>query len=289
MAQRQGARPPAWLGQPRWRLLGAVLGGWRQNLDKVVQLGALVLALFRPALVRRRLSRLQALGFVDRSATIAQLLVAARDQMVLNAGVETKQFYASQGIPWIFHNVRRFLAGPATMLDPVGLFSPRDTIVHHVLQTFHRHPVYDLALLAAHEDGWDSMAAQADAVLAGTHPHQRALASLIEDGSYHQRLPAEIAAFRADPLQPARGIPADLVTDGELMLGMDQFKDLRGLVRYASRLPVGPVQAAWAWLAAGFDTTLGALLGLQLGPRHLEIAACDPDLVAQHGKPSQAG
>ena len=57
-------------------------------------------------------------------------------------------FYRSQGIPWIFHNLRRFLAGPATMLDPVGLFSPRDTIVHHVLQTFHRHPVYDLALLA---------------------------------------------------------------------------------------------------------------------------------------------
>jgi hypothetical protein len=170
------------------------------------------------------------------------------------------------------------------MLDPVGLFSPRQTIVHHVLQTFHRHPVYDLALLAAHEGGWEDMAAQADALLAGRHPHQRALSSLIEDGAYHQRLPGEIAAFRANPHEPARGIPAGLVTDPELMLGMDQFKDLRGLVRYASRLPVGRMQAAWAWLAAGFDTTLGGLLHLRLGPLHLEVSACDPDLVARHMK-----
>src|SRR4029453_11606909 len=99
---------------------------------------------------------------------------------------ETKLFYRSQGIPWIFHNLRRLLAGPATMLDPVGLFSPRQTIIHHVLQTFHRHPVYDLVLLEAHEGGLEQMAAEADAVLAGRHPHQRALTSLIEDGAYHR-------------------------------------------------------------------------------------------------------
>src|SRR5688500_11247840 len=114
MAERQGATPPPWRGQSSLRLLVAAIGGWRQNLDKLVQLASLVLALFRPALVRRRLARLTEQGFVDRSATISQLLVAARDQMVLNAGVETKQFYASQGIPWGFHNLRRFLAGPAT-------------------------------------------------------------------------------------------------------------------------------------------------------------------------------
>ena len=82
MAERQGATPPPWLGQSRWRLLAAVLRGGRQNWDKLVQLGALVLALFRPGLVRQRLLRLQEQGFVDRTATIAQLLVAARDQMV---------------------------------------------------------------------------------------------------------------------------------------------------------------------------------------------------------------
>jgi hypothetical protein len=279
MAARQGATPPAWLGHSRWRLLAAVIGGWRQNRDKLAHLFALVTALFRPALVRQRLGRLQQQGFIDDLPTVPQLLVAARDQMILNATVETRLFYESQGIPWIFHNLRRFLSGPATVMDPVGLFSPRDALIQHVLQTFHRHPVYDLALLAAHEGGLDAMAAQADALLAGTHPHQAALASLIEDGAYHARLPREIAAFRADPHAPARPIPPGLLEDPEMMLGMDQFKDLRGLTRYATRLPV-TAGAAWrAWLAVIFDATLGSLLHLRLGPRHLQVAACDPDLV----------
>jgi hypothetical protein len=282
MAARQGATPPTWLGQSRLRLLAAVMGGWRQNRDKLTQLVQLVVAFFRPALVRRRLLRLRALGFIDVVPTVAQLLVGARDQMILNATVETRLFYRSQGIPWVFHNLRRFLSGPATVMDPVGLFSPRDGLIHHVLQTFHRHPVYDLALLCAHEDGLDAMASQADALLAGTHPHQDALTSLIEDGAYHARLPHEIAAFRADPHAPARPIPPGLLDDPEMMLGMDQFKDLRGLTSYAARLPVTAGDAASAWLAVIFDATLGAVLSLRASPRHLQIAACEPALVHRH-------
>ena len=41
--------------------------------------------------------------------------------MMLGATEETRIFYRAQGIPWVFHNLRRFLSGPATMLDPVGL------------------------------------------------------------------------------------------------------------------------------------------------------------------------
>jgi hypothetical protein len=168
------------------------------------------------------------------------------------------------------------------MLDPIGLFSPRDALVEHVLQTFHRHPVYDLQLLAAHEGGVEELERQAKALLAGTHAHGRALESLIEDGSYHARLPAEIAAFEADPHVAARPIPNGLVGDPHLMLAMDQFKDLRGFARYASRLRVGTRTAVLAWLTAGFDEFFGTLLGLKLGPGRITVAACDPDLVARH-------
>jgi hypothetical protein len=283
MSQLQRATAPAWLGRSRWSLLRDVLGGWRQTRDRLVQLAALIAALFRPRLVRERLERLRALGHIDVLPTTAQLLVAARDQMFLSATAETKLFYASQGIPWVFHNVRRLLSGPATMLDPVGLFSPRDAIIHHVLQTFHRHPVYDLVLLRSFPDGVDEMERQAEQVAAGTHPHQRALASLIEDGSYHRRLPDEIRAFKADPLAPARPIPPGLVDDRSLMLAMDQFKDLRGTARYAARLPVGAGGALRAWLAVAFDNTIGALLRVTLGPRSIRVECCDPDLVAKHG------
>jgi hypothetical protein len=282
MAEIQGATSPAWLGRTRGRLLLDALGGVRQNWRKLWQLLALVAAYLRPKLVRRRLQRLQALGHIDVLPTVSQLLVAGRDQMIVSAAEETRVFYRSQGIPWVFHNVRRFLSGPATMLDPIGLFSPRDTLVEHVLQTFHRHPLYDLQLLSAHEGGVAEMARQANALLAGTHPNGRALTSLIEDGSYHARLPTEIAAFEANPLVPARPIPAGLVEDAHLMLAMDQFKDLRGFVRYASRLRVGAFTAVRVWVTAGFDEFFGGLLGLKLGPRRIEVAACDPELGALH-------
>jgi hypothetical protein len=282
MAERQGATPPPWLGRSRWRLWADVVGGLRQNWDKLVQAVALCTAYFRPALVRRRLVRLRALGHIETIPTIAQLLVAGRDQMMVSATEETKIFYRNQHIPWVSHNLRRFLSGPATMLDPIGLFAPRDAIVEHVLQTFHRHPVYDLVLLRAHDGGVEEMARQARQIVDGTHRHQRALTSLVEDGAYHARLPAEIEAFAADPRVPARPIPAGLVDDPGLMLAMDQFKDVGGFVRYAARLQVGIVRAILAWVAVGFDETLGALLGIKLGPRRVNRQACDPEIVARH-------
>lgn len=285
MAERQGATPPAWLARPRRRLLADVVGGLRQNWDKLVQLAGLIGAYLRPGRVRRRLERLRALGHIDTLPTVPQLLVAGRDQMIVSAAAETKMFYQSQGIPWVFHNLRRFISGPATMLDPIGLFSPRDAIIHHVLQTFHRHPVYDLVLLRAHEGGLEEMARQAQQIADGTHPHQRALTSLIEDGSYHARLPADIAAFAADPTAPARPVPTGLVEDPELMLAMDQFKDIAGFARYASRLRVGWRHAISAWLLAGFDETMGTLLGVELGPKQIEHPACDPPLLTQYPSP----
>lgn len=282
MAERQGATPPAWRGRSRVRLLADVLGGARQNWDKLRQLASLVAAYFRPRLVRRRLERLRSLGHIDAVPTIGQLLVAGRDQMMVGAAEETKIFYRAQGIPWVFHNARRFLSGPATMLDPIGLFAPREAIVHHVLQTFHRHPVYDLVLLRAHDGGPEELARQAGQIVDGTHPHQRALTSLVEDGAYHARLPADIAAFEEATRAPARPIPTGLVDDRELMLAMDQFKDVAGFVRYASRLRVGFVDALRAWLAVGFDETVGAIVRVKLGRRQVEHAACDPELVTRY-------
>jgi hypothetical protein len=281
MAEAQQATPPTWRGRSRLSLLRDVLGGWSRTWDRVRQLAGLLSGYLFPRRVRARLERLRALGHVAVVPTLPQLLVAARDQMMLGASAETKLFYRSQGIPWVFHNLRRFLSGPATMLDPVGLFSPRDAIIHHVLQTFHRHPVYDLVLLRGHLDGLEEMQRQAEQVRAGTHPHQRALASLIEDGGYHARLPDDVAAFRADPFIRPRPVPPGLVADPYLMLAMDQFKDLRGFTNYAARLDAGLAGALWAWLLVGWNETLGGALHLTVGPTRVRAACCDADIVAR--------
>jgi hypothetical protein len=284
MAQTQGATPPTWIGRPRLGLLADAIGGVRQNLDKLRQLASLGTAFFRPALVRERLERLRDLGHVDVETlpTVPQLLVAGRDQMMVSAVEETRIFYRSQGIPWVFHNLRRFISGPATLLDPVGLFAPRDAIVHHVLQTFHRHALYDLVLLRAHPGGVEAMALQAQQIIDGTHLHQRALTSLMEDGSCHARVVRDVAAFEADPHETPRPIPAGLVSDPDLMIGMDQFKDIAGFARYAARLDVGVAGAIGAWLRVWFDETIGGVVGVKLGPSRVQRAACDPEVVARY-------
>lgn len=281
MAERQDATPPPWLGRGPLDLLGAVLFGGRPWSGRIAQLASLIAGYLRPSLVRSRLERLRELGHIQLIPTLPQILIAARDQMFLGAVEETRLFYESQGVPWNFHNLRRFLSGPATLLDPFGLFSPRDAIIEHLLQTFHRHPVYDLVLLRAYEGGLDEVERQARLVREGAHPFQRALDTLIEDGAYHARLVDEILAFKADPLAPARPIPAGLVPDPLLMLGMDQFKDLAGLTRYAARLKPSFGAVAVAWLAVAWNQVAGGLLWL--GPRRVDPGACDPELVARYG------
>ncbi len=282
MAERQSATPPIWLGRSSWSLLRDVIGGWRQNRDKFVQLFQLIAAYLWPPIVRRRVERLKSLGHIDVVPTVSQMLVAARDQMLLNAFAETRIFYDAQGIPWNFHNLRRFISGPATVLDPTGFHSPKQTLQHHVLQTFHRHPHYDLVLMRAHPNGLEEMQQQAQQIIDGTHPHQRALTSLMEDGASHARLVLDIAEFVRDPYTPPRQPPTNLVHDRHLMLGMEQFKDVRGYTNYAARLRVGPLRAFYAWFAVGFDATLGRLLRVKLVPKQITFAACEPDLLGRY-------
>ncbi len=274
--------PPAWLGRSRWALCMDVVGGWRQNRDKIVDVLRMLSAVLRPAVVLQRLDRLRALGHCEARPTLSQLLVAARDQLSFSLGADTKAFYRAQGIPWTFHNVRRFFAYPTTMMDPVGLFSSHHAIIQHVLQTFHRHATYDLVLLRGHQGGLEDIDRQLEQLAQGTHPHQRSLDSLVEDGSYHERLRRDVREFIDNPLVASREIPAGLVPDPHLMLAMDQFKDLRGYTSYAARLQVGPADVVRAFAQVAINETIGEALSKTIGPVTVHVAACDPELVERH-------
>jgi hypothetical protein len=57
---------------------------------------------------------------------------------------------------------------------------------------------------------------------------------------------------------------------------------VRGFARYASRLRVGIGAALAAWLIVAYDETIGSLLGRKLGPRQIDVTACDPDIAARY-------
>ena len=258
------------------------LGGLRQNADKLRDLFGIVGAILRPSIVRKRLERLKELGHCEVVPTLPQLLVASRDQLSFSLGADTKEFYEAQGIPWGYHNVRRFVAFPTTMMDPVGLFSPANTIIQHVLQTFHRHATYDLVLLHGHPGGLEEMQRQLSQLAAGTHLHQRSLDSLVEDGSYHDRLRRDVPEFVANPHIEPRPIPEGLVQNPYLMLAMDQFKDVRGYTAYASRLRVGVWDVLVAFGQMAINETFGQLTGWKVGPSTVAVSACEPHLQKRH-------
>src|SRR5690606_32195567 len=100
-------------------------------------------------------------------------------------------------------------------------------------------PVYDMVLLRAFENGPEELRRQLSELMEDTHPQSRALKSLIEDGSYHDRLVRQVNEFIENPYIECEPIPAKLLDDPYLMIAVDQFKDIRGYARYAARLDVG--------------------------------------------------
>jgi len=48
---------------------------------------------------------------------------------------------------------------------------------------------------------------------------------------------------------------------------------------------VGWWQVIVAWMCVAFDETMGSVVGT-LGPKHVRVEACDPDIVARTPLPS---
>ena len=268
MAELQGATPPGLVRPLALAAAARRAGGLAPEPGQGGRSwAALVLAFFRPSLVRARLQRLRALGHVEQTPSLPQLLVAARDQMIVSATEETRIFYRSQGIPWIFHNVRRLLSGPATMLDPVGLFSPaRD----------HRAPraadVSPPPALRSRAPARPPRRRRGAGAPGGADPCRHASpparADLADRGRLVPRPPA--ARDRRLPRRPLRARAPHPRRPGPRPPHDGGHGSVQGPGAATSATPPA-CRAGWggalrAWLAVGFDETLGGAAADQAGP-----------------------
>ncbi len=254
-----GPDRPHWTALSKARLLSAVLGGPVEWLRKLTGFVGILWTYIRWPVVKARLERLRDRGVIDAVPTAAQIHVAGQQQMLGTASDETRVYYELRGIDFTFHNLRRFLDHPASMMDTSGFFAQRDTIVHHILQSTHRHPIYDFQLLVAHEGGLEELRRRTRLALAGEHPRQQRFDLLVEDPTYYARLGPQVERFCDDPAEQAVFVPPDHTGDPLLHLGMDQFKDLRGFCRYAVQLDVGPWDVVKAYGGELWKATLGRL------------------------------
>lgn len=152
--------------------------------------------------VRGRLERLRARGLVERVPTRVQLVVGSVDMLRFWISPAAADYYEKRGIHYGFHQLLRFLDEPASLTDPLGLSSPRDAIIGHVLQVVHANPAYDMQLLMTFEDGLEQMERQTRQVIDGTHPRARSIGAVVEEADYHERLLEHVRTLRRDGEAP---------------------------------------------------------------------------------------
>lgn len=235
-------KQPERLSQPAWELVRRTAGSPRDLATKLRRLLETMQTFGREDQVRPRLERLRRGGHIDVIPTRTQRMVGAIDMTRFFIVPCAADYYDSKGINFRFHTVLRLLDDPASLVDPTGLNSSRDTIIGHVMQVVHANPHYDLQLLDTFEDGLDEMEGQVEAVLAGTHPRTESIQAIVEDESYHPRLLHYIRAYRADPHAPPP--LRENISDAHFAEVERTFGSLHAAMRYFARMPTSIPGAA---------------------------------------------
>jgi hypothetical protein len=181
-----------------------------------------------------RLERLAKARVIETIPTRVQLAIGAWDMLRFWISPAAADYYERQRIHYGFHQLLRFLDEPASLADPVGLFSTKDGIIGHLMQVVHANPVYDLQLLCMWDDGLDALESQLDAMLRGTHPRARSIGAIVEEPDYHANLLAFVQRWRRDPSIPPllRGNIAAGFSDLERTFGT-----MTGAFRYFAKMP----------------------------------------------------
>jgi hypothetical protein len=222
------------------RLILQAIGGPRQIAGKLARLAKTVRLYIDRREIDRRLRTLEEKGYVVGRPTPLQILFGGLDMLRFVIEPASRDYYRQKGISFGFHQLLRVLDDPASMLDPTGFLSDRDTIVGHVMQVVHLNPVYDLQLIQMFPDGLENFERQVQAMVDGTHPRYATIGAIVEDADYHRRLLDYVRRFRADQgTPPPVRQEQTLRSDPNFAAAERTFATLPGFIGYCHTLPRG--------------------------------------------------
>jgi hypothetical protein len=224
------------------RLLRDAAGPPRVLLGKATRLARVMAGYANVRRLDGRLERLHARGHIDVVPGRVQLAVGAIDMMRFWIKPAAADYYAERGIDFAFHQVLRFLDEPASLADPIGLFSTRDGIIGHLMQVVHANPVYDLQLLDMFDDGLDELERQLASMIAGEHERAQSIGAIVEEPEYHAALLELVRRFRKDPATPPL-LRSNVAADDRYRELEKIFGSMTNAMRYFRRLPTSVVGA----------------------------------------------
>jgi hypothetical protein len=233
---------PARLREPALRLLRRAAGRPAELRGKLARLGTVLARALDGHTLEARLDELERRGVAARRPTKLQVFVGGVDMLRFWIVPAAADYYGKQGINFRFHQLLRFVEEPASLVDPVGLFSARDGIIAHLLQVVHANPVYDLELLEMFPDGLDELERQIAAMLDGTHPRAAAIGAIVEEKDYHGKLQSFVRDWRRDPTVPPL-VRSNIAANPAFAAVERTFGTLRGAMRYFAALPERPLAA----------------------------------------------
>jgi hypothetical protein len=221
-----------------WTLVRTAIGGPREISGKLRRLGRTVRLWFDRREIDRRLCALAQRGFIQQRPRRAQIFFGGLDMLRFVIEPAARDYYRQKRISFGFHQLLRVLDDPASMIDPTGFLSDRDTIVGHVMQVVHLNPVYDLQLMQMFCDGLEDFERQVQAMVDGTHPRWRTISAIVEDAEYHVRLLDYVRRYRADRnTPPPVRAEQTLRADAYFAAAERTFATLPGFMAYCNHLP----------------------------------------------------
>jgi hypothetical protein len=219
-----------------WALMMRAAGEPGDFAGKLARFGGLLAAYANGEQLDAKLERLREIGYLDRKPTRAQLVAGSIDMYRFWVVPASEDYYRAMGIGFAMHQTLRILDEPASLADPLGLFSTRDAIIGHLMQVVHANPVYDLQLLRIYDDGLDELEAQIEEMLDGTHPRHRAISAIVEEADYHAKLLELVRAFRSDPRSAPPLLRSNVSASATFRVLERTFGQLPTAFRYFLRL-----------------------------------------------------
>lgn len=224
------------LTEEPWVLVKRTLGSPRELRNKARKLAIALWLYGRNDRVEERLERLKRMGYLNEIPSRMQRVVGAIDMLRFFIVPAAADYYASKGINFRFHSLLRLLDDPASVIDPTGFNSTRDTIIGHLLQVVHANPHYDFQLLESFEDGLDELERQTQAVIDGSHPRAPSIRAIVEDPEYHHRLLEHIRQYRENPhVDPL--LRENIAKNPKLRRIERTFGTVPNAMRYFSKMP----------------------------------------------------
>ncbi len=185
--------------QTSFRELRTVLGDGPTRRHKRELALATLATMFNLKEQRRRIEAFRDAGLLDTVPTPWQMALGSYKMMFEFLVPTSKVVYDNTGKSFWWQQLLRLVDEPSAVMDPIGLFAPKQAIISHLIQVIHYRAAYDVELLRMFPNGVEDLIAEVQAIVDGDHPRQAALEAIREEANYHHALLDALKLYQADP------------------------------------------------------------------------------------------